>query len=114
MARLFRPGVRPGASGPGGAGWTPSAVHDSRVMAEMHVFGSQGADFPDRLAPGLDVAGLAGWGGVAAGLAVLPGRVGRVADEQVECPIPAYDDALVALGVAGGGDHLQAGQHLGV
>jgi hypothetical protein len=70
-------------------------------MAEMHVFGSQGADFPDRLAPGVDVAGLAGREVAAAGFGVLPGRVGRVADEQVERPIPAHDDALVALGVAG-------------
>ena len=92
-----------------------SAVHEVGVVAEVHGSGPQGADAADRFAPGLDVAGLARGQAVAGRLGVLPGRVGRVADEQVELGVVgAHHDALVALGVAGRGDHLQAGQHLGV
>ena len=72
-------------------------------------------DPPYRVAPRRDVAGLPGGELVAGWFGVLPRGVGRIADQQVERAVTAaHDDALVALGVSGRGDHLQAGQHLRV
>jgi len=49
----------------------------------MDAFGAQGTNPPDRVAPGLDVGGLA-IRELARRVGVDPGRVGGVADEQVK------------------------------
>ena len=87
-------------------------------MAEMHPVRVQGLDPAQRVPPGRQVAGLAGrqpLAGQRTGVSVHPRGVGRVADQQVEgFAVAAYEHALVARRVPGGGDDLQAGQHLGV
>ncbi len=92
-----------------------SGVNDVGVVAEVHPAGIHRLDPVQRVPPGRGVARLTGRQVVAGRAQVLERGVGRVPDQHVGRAVGRLDDdGLMADGVAGRGDHIQAGQQLGV
>src|SRR5438105_8006114 len=95
---------------------SPSRVEYARVVTEVHGAGPHLVDFLQRPCPVAPVRVLAG-PIREVGLfrvAIYLGRVRRVPDHHRRATIRVDEDALVAGGVAGGGDHAHALGYLGV